>query len=85
MKTVNLPKMCRFQFLEFSNQVTIRTFSKEIYLLRSGLVVEHALSGSLHRLEEIYYDIRTVRRINGEVVAKRKNKNSDLYFMKLAS
>lgn len=85
MRKVNLPKMFRFQFLDYSNRVTIRTFNKEIYILKSSLIVLNAETNQLRRLEEIYYDIRTVRTIKGTIIAKRKNRNSDLYFLKKAS
>lgn len=82
---VKLPKMCRFQFLDFNNRVTIRTFNKEIYALRSGLIVQNVETNQMRRIEEIYYEIRTVRSIKGTIVAKRKNKNSDLYMIDQAS
>lgn len=85
MRKVNLPKMCRFQFLDFNNRVTIRTFNKEVYILKSGLIVQNVETNQLRRIEEIYYDIRTVRSINGPIVAKRKNRNSDLYMQLNAS
>ncbi|MBY0155441.1 hypothetical protein H0178_06515 [Cytobacillus firmus] len=85
MRKVTLPKMFRFQFLDFNNQVTIRTFNKEIYILKSGLIVQNVETNQLRRIEEIYYDIRTVRSIKGTIVAKRKNRNSDLYLVDKAS
>ncbi|MCM3113588.1 hypothetical protein [Lederbergia lenta] len=84
MRRVALPKMLRFQFLYFNNQVTIRTFNKEIYILKSGLIVQNVETSQLRRIQEIYYDIRTVRTINGEIVAKRKNRNSELYMQKIS-
>lgn len=84
MNRGNLPKMCRFQFLDFNNRVTIRTFNKETYILRSGLIVQNIETNQLRRIEEIYYDIRTVRSIKGIIVAKRKNRNSDLYMIEKA-
>jgi hypothetical protein len=82
LRKVKLPKMCRFQFLDFNNRVTIRTFNKDIYILKSGLIVQNVKTNTLRRIEEIYYDIRTVRSITGKIVAKRKNKNSDLFMVK---
>lgn len=81
LRKVKLPKMCRFQFLDFNNQVTIRTFTKDIYILKSGLIVQNVDTKQVRRIEEIYYDIRTVRSIKGQIVAKRKNKHSDLYMV----
>lgn len=81
MHKVKLRKMFRFGFLDLKNQVTIRTFDKQIYILRSGLLVQNIETNQLRRIEEIYYDIRTVRSIQGNIVAKRKNKNSDLYMI----
>lgn len=74
--------MYRFQFLNYNNRVTIRTFSKDIYILKSGLIVQNIENNQLRRIEEIYYDIRTVRTIKGTIIAKRKNRNSDLFMMK---
>ncbi|WP_066226342.1 hypothetical protein [Heyndrickxia sporothermodurans] len=82
MRKVKLPKMCRFQFLDFNNRVTIRTFNKEIYILKSGLIVQNVETKQLRRIEEIYYEIRTVRTIKGTIVAKRKNRYSDLFMTK---
>lgn len=82
MHKVNLPRMCRFQFLEYNHIVTIRTFSKDTYILKAGLIVQNVETKQLRRIEEIYYDIRTVRTIKGKIVAKRKNKYSDLYMIK---
>lgn len=79
MRKVKLPKMFRFQFLDFSNRVTIRTFNKEVYILKSGLIVQNVETQKLRKIEEIYYEIRTVRSIEGKVIAKRKNKESELY------
>jgi hypothetical protein len=83
MRRVKLPKMCRFQFLDFNNRVTIRTFNKEIYILKSGLIVQNVETNQLRRIEEIYYDIRTVRSIKGNIIAKRKNQHSDLYMIEV--
>ncbi|MCK1995464.1 hypothetical protein MPH61_23360 [Peribacillus muralis] len=79
MRKVKLPKMNRFQFLGFNNRVTIRTFNKDVYILKSGLIVQNVETNQVCRLEQIYYDIRTVRTITGKIVAKRKNRFSDLY------
>ena len=80
---MNLPKMCRFQFLDFNNRVTIRTFNKDVYILKSGLIVQNVETNQLLRIEEIFYDIRTVRSIKGTIVAKRKNRNSDLFMVEV--
>lgn len=80
-----IPKMCRFQFLDYNNQVTIRTFNKEIYILKSGLFVQNVETQQLQRLQDIYYKIRTVRSIKGNIVAKRKNPKSDLFLVNSAS
>ncbi|WP_079707673.1 hypothetical protein [Paraliobacillus ryukyuensis] len=78
MNKLHLSKMHRFNFLDFSNRVTIRTFNKDTYILRSSLIVQHVETFKLHRLEEIYYEIRTVRSIEGIIIAKRKNKEDEL-------
>lgn len=75
--------MCRFQFLDFNNRVTIRTFNKDVYILKSGLIVQNVETNQLLRIEEIFYDIRTVRSIKGTIVAKRKNRNSDLFMVEV--
>lgn len=79
MKKVKLPKMHRFDFLNFSNRVTIRTFSKDIYILKTGLIVKNTETDELKRIDQIFYDIRTVRTIEGKIIAKRKNRNCELY------
>jgi len=42
-------------------------------------MVKNLETDEILRLEDIYYDIRTVRHIYGDQIARRKNKNSDLY------
>ncbi|KGX85194.1 hypothetical protein [Pontibacillus litoralis] len=79
MKKVRLPKMCRFDFLSYFNRVTIRTFNKDIFILRPGLMVQNIETSEYKKIEEIYYDIRTVMNIEGKIVAKRKNRKSELY------
>lgn len=74
----NLHRMFRFQFLPWVNRVTIRTFSKEEYILKTGLILLNAETGEMKKIHDIYYDIRTVRQIDGTIVAKRKNQNSEL-------
>lgn len=78
----NLPHllpMLRFEFLKLSNVASIRTFSKDIYLVISGLLVKHKDTSEIKRIEEIYYDIRTVRDFKGNILAKRKQPNGELY------
>lgn len=71
-------KMVRFEFVDLANTVTIKTFNKEIYVLKSSLFVQNVDNNQILRFHEIYYDIRTVRTIEGKVLAKRKNRNSEL-------
>ncbi|TYS33019.1 hypothetical protein [Bacillus pumilus] len=70
--------MVRFEFVDLANTVTIKTFNKEIYVLKSSLFVQNVHNNRILRFHEIYYDIRTVRTIKGKVLAKRKNRNSEL-------
>jgi hypothetical protein len=75
----NIPVVFRFQFLGLHDRVTIRTFNKQIYEMSSGLLVKNKRTKQQCRIEEIFYDIRTVRSKKGIVLAKRKNKSSELY------
>ncbi len=77
---VVLVKMCRFHFLPYVNRVTVRTFGKEVYILKSNLMVKNMETDEIKRLEDIYYDIRTVRNISGNIIAKRTNRRKELYF-----
>jgi len=79
VRNAKLVKMYKFEFLRYVNRVTIRTFKKDIYILKSNLMVKNVETDEVKRLEQIYYDIRTVRTISGNPIAKRKNPNSDLY------
>lgn len=81
MKKSKLPLMFRFDFLSIPKG-TVRTFNKEIYEVRSGLVVRNIHNENLKKLEDIYYDIRTVKDRHGQIVAKRKNPNQDLFIVK---
>lgn len=74
--------MLRFDFLRFINQATVRTFNKNIYKIKTGLILQDTVTKELKRLNDVYYDIRTVRDIKGNVIAKRKNPNSDLFVVK---
>ncbi|MGG0888903.1 hypothetical protein [Cytobacillus horneckiae] len=47
--------------------------------MKSGLIVQNVETQKLRKIEEIYYEIRTVRSIEGKVIAKRKNMESELY------
>lgn len=78
-KNGKLAKMSRHELIQLGNKVTLRTFNKETYVLKAGLVVKNVETQQMCRIEEIFYEIRTVRTIKGNVVAKRKNKSSDLY------
>lgn len=78
MSNTNLSIMCRFDFSYVPN-CTIRTFNKEIYEVRTGLMVKNLHTNNFRKIEEIYYNIRTVRDKNGKVIAKRKNPNQELY------
>lgn len=82
MPKARVPKMSRFHFLGIENRVTIRTFNKETYILHSGLVVINVRTNRKCSIHEIFYDIRTVRSIEGKVIARRKNKVSDLCAVK---
>lgn len=73
--------MCMFQFIDYENRVTIRTFSKDVYILKPGLWVQNIETNKLCRLSEIYYKIRTVRLIKGTIIAKRKNEYVDLLML----
>ncbi|MED4041020.1 hypothetical protein [Niallia taxi] len=81
MKNSNLVKMFRFQFLQYRNRVTIRTFNKEVYILKTNLMVQNVETNEVRKIEEIYYDIRTVRNIAGKIIAKRRNKKNELFFI----
>ena len=84
-KKVCIPKtkiMSRFHFFGLENAVTIKTFSKDVYILRYNFLVQHTDTNEYKKLSEIFYDIRTVRTLTGNVVAKRKNQNSDLFEVK---
>ncbi|MEK5460985.1 hypothetical protein NST36_19280 [Bacillus sp. FSL R5-0293] len=74
--------MSRFDFFGLENAVTIKTFSKDVYILRYNFLVQNNDTHEYKKLSEIFYDIRTVRTLSGIVVAKRKNQNSDLFEVK---
>lgn len=60
-----------------ANHGTIRTFQRRIYEIK-GIVVKDVATGKLERLQNIYYEIRTVKNKKGRVVAKRKNPTDEL-------
>ncbi|PKR83060.1 hypothetical protein [Heyndrickxia camelliae] len=74
-----LPKMSRFHFIDLMNRASVRTFNKQVYQLKQGLLVQNTTTSEVKRLTDIYYEIRTVRDKKGNVLAKRKNPNSELY------
>jgi len=78
MQVGNSPKMNRYEFLGYNNRVTIRLFNKETYILNTGLLVSNTRTKRKCRIDDIYHDIRTVRTVDGVVIARRKNKASEL-------
>lgn len=72
--------MQRFDFLTIK-QGTVRTFNKEIYEVKASLVVKNIQTNTLKKVEDIYYDIRTVKDKHGKVIAKRKSPNQDLFIL----
>lgn len=83
LKKPKLPTMLRFDFIKYTNKATIRTFNKTVYDIKSALLVQNTSTKELKRLNEIYYDIRTVRDSDGNIIAKRKNPNSELCLVQL--
>lgn len=80
MKKKSLPSMCRFDFLSLPKG-TVRTFSRDIYEVKSGLLVRNIHTNKVYKLHDIFYDIRTVKDANGNIVAKRKNPHRELYIV----
>lgn len=72
--------MQRFDFLTIK-QGTVRTFNKEIYEVKASLVVKNVQTHTLKKVEDIYYDIRTVKDKHGKVIAKRKSPNQELFIL----
>ncbi|WP_222594294.1 hypothetical protein [Halolactibacillus miurensis] len=72
--------MLRFDFLSLPKG-TVRTFSKDIYEVKSGLLVKDIHTNKVFRIQDIFYDIRTVKDANGNIVAKRKNPQRELHII----
>ncbi|GEM05692.1 hypothetical protein HMI01_26800 [Halolactibacillus miurensis] len=80
MRKNKLPLMLRFDFLSLPKG-TVRTFSKDIYEVKSGLLVKDIHTNKVFRIQDIFYDIRTVKDANGNIVAKRKNPQRELHII----
>lgn len=59
--------------------VTAKTFDGHVYTFVTSTIVKNIDTLEIKRLYEIYYRIRTVRDIKGNVVARRKRIYSELY------
>lgn len=77
VKKKSLPSMCRFDFLSLPKG-TVKTFSRDIYEVKSGLLVRNVHTNKVYKLQDIFYDIRTVKDAKGNIVAKRKNPQREL-------
>jgi|GEM_PF-3492900 len=84
MQSVFYKKMSQFDFVQCYNQVTIRTFNRHIYKLRTHLLVQNVETGEYRPLSEIYYMIRSVQTLEGELIARRKNPASELWIQDVA-
>lgn len=80
MRKNKLPLMLRFDFLSLPKG-TVRTFSKDIYEVKSGLLVKDIHTEKVLKLQDIFYDIRTVKDVHGNIVAKRKNPQRELHII----
>lgn len=80
MSKKRLLSMCRFDFVSLPNS-TIRTFTKNIYEVKSSLFVKDVETSQIKRIEDVYYNIRTVKDKDGRVIAKRKNRNQELFIV----
>ncbi|MGP9043227.1 hypothetical protein [Cytobacillus kochii] len=68
----------QLNFIKLDIPVTIKTFNKEVYNVKKGMYVKNIQTNKLKKLSDVYYDIRTVRDMDGNIIAKRKNFYSEL-------
>ncbi|MDT3766166.1 hypothetical protein [Priestia filamentosa] len=54
-----------------------KTFDGKVYKLQGAVAVEQD-TGSIKRVADIYYDIRSVRDHNQRIMAKRRHKEEEL-------
>ncbi|WP_047980660.1 hypothetical protein [Ornithinibacillus contaminans] len=66
-----------YELAIIANGGSVRTFGKKIYQIK-GIMAKNIMTGEVQKLSSIYYEIRTVKDIKGQVVAKRKKPIEEL-------
>ncbi|MFP3886132.1 hypothetical protein [Priestia filamentosa] len=74
MKTA---KRLAFYEIAAARAQSAKTFDGKVYKLQGAVAVEYE-TGSIKRVADIYYDIRSVRDHNQRIMAKRRHKEEEL-------
>jgi hypothetical protein len=74
MKTA---KRLAFYDIAAARAQSAKTFDGKVYELQGAVAVEQD-TGSIKRVADIYYDIRSVRDHNQRIMAKRRHKEEEL-------
>ncbi|MGG1215885.1 hypothetical protein ABE236_00170 [Priestia endophytica] len=74
MKTA---KRLAFYDIAAARAQSAKTFDGKVYELQGAVAVEQD-TGSIKRVADIYYDIRSVRDHNQRIMAKRRHKQEEL-------
>ncbi|MFP3845806.1 hypothetical protein [Priestia filamentosa] len=74
MKTA---KRLAFYDIAGARAQSAKTFDGKVYKLQGAVAVEHE-TGSIKRVADIYYDIRSVWDHNQRIMAKRRHKEEEL-------
>ncbi|MGG0256425.1 hypothetical protein ABEY61_27860 [Bacillus toyonensis] len=60
---------------------SVKTFDGKTYDLKGTIAIESS-TGSIEKVAQIYYQIRSVRGEHQNLIAKRKNKHAELVALK---
>ncbi len=71
--------MLQRDFSKLFNKGFIKTFDGKIYAIRGYFLVQDLSTMELKKLSSVYYHIRTVRDLYGNIIGKRKRIDLDLY------
>ncbi|PFZ03377.1 hypothetical protein COL60_25820 [Bacillus pseudomycoides] len=66
-----------FYDLAASNAHSVKTFDGKTYDLKGAIAIENG-TGSIEKVAQIYYQVRSVRDEHKNLIAKRKNKQAEL-------
>ncbi|PEC64513.1 hypothetical protein [Bacillus toyonensis] len=74
-------KRLTFYDIAASQAHSLKTFDGKTYELKGTIAIENS-TGSIEKVAQIYYQVRSVRDEHQNLIAKRKNKHAELVAVK---